>query len=298
VHRDAGELRCHHCGHRARLPRSCPECGNVDLVPLGHGTQRLEAALAARFPAARIARVDRDSTRREGAFAAIREQVHAGEIDVMVGTQMLAKGHDFRRLTVVAVLDVDAALYSSDFRAPERLFALLMQVSGRAGRSAQGGRVILQTRFPAHPIFAALGRHDYEGFADTLLAERRGAGLPPFVFLALLRAEGKTLQPALDFLGEAAGIGRTLVADRAAHVPAGTSGAVGAPAAPAEAVAVRVYDPVPMPLVRLAGRERAQLLVESASRKALHAFVDAWLARLGEVRTPVRWQLEIDPLEI
>jgi len=268
-------LVCHHCGAEGPVPRACPDCGNVDLSPVGRGTQRLEEGLAELFPGARIVRVDRDVARRRDAAREAIDAAHAGEVDILVGTQMLAKGHDFRRLSVVAVLDVDAALYSSDFRAPERLFALLMQVSGRAGRSAQGARVILQTRFPAHPVFAALARHDYEGFADTLLAERRDAGLPPFVYLALLRADAKTLQPALDFLAEAADAGR-MVAD----------------------AAVRVYDPVPMPLVRLAGRERAQLLVESASRPALHAFVDDWLGRLGALKTAARWQLEIDPLEI
>ncbi len=286
-------LVCHHCGAEGPVPRVCPDCGNVDLSAVGRGTQRLEEGLAELFPRARIVRVDRDVARRRDAARDAIDAAHAGDVDILVGTQMLAKGHDFRRLSVVAVLDVDAALYSSDFRAPERLFALLMQVSGRAGRSAHGARVIVQTRFPTHPVFAALGRHDYEGFADAQLAERRGARLPPFVFLALLRAEAKTLEVALDFLAAAARIGRETV--EAANASAGGPGE---PEDLGQAGGVTVYDPVPMPMVRMAGRERAQLLVESSSRKALHAFLDAWLVRLGDEKTPARWQLEVDPLEI
>ena len=176
VHRETSDLRCHHCGHVERLPRACPECGNVDLLPLGHGTQRLERALAGRFPGARIARIDRDSTRRKGAFAAIRDRVHEGDVDILVGTQMLAKGHDFPRLTLVGILGADNALYSGDFRATERLAALLFQVSGRAGRADLPGEVIVQTDFPTHPLARALAAHDYESFAESLLAERARGG--------------------------------------------------------------------------------------------------------------------------
>ncbi len=179
VHRDADALLCHHCGHTEALPRACPECGNVDLHPLGRGTQRLERALALRFPAARIARIDRDSTRRVGTFAAMREQVEAGEIDILVGTQMLAKGHDFPRLTLVGVLGADNALYSADFRATERLAALLFQVAGRAGRAVLPGEVMVETDFPSHPLYRALAAHDYRAYAHVLQAERRAACLPP-----------------------------------------------------------------------------------------------------------------------
>ncbi|MEK9776630.1 MAG: primosomal protein N', partial [Quisquiliibacterium sp.] len=189
-------LVCHHCGADTPVSRHCPECGNVDLNPVGRGTQRLEDGLAELFPQARIARVDRDVARRRNAARAAIDATHAGEVDILVGTQMLAKGHDFRRLSVVAVLDVDGALYSSDFRAPERLFALMMQVAGRAGRSASGARVLIQSRFPGHPLFAALARQDFQGFADQLLMERQQALLPPFMFLALLRADARTLQAA------------------------------------------------------------------------------------------------------
>ena len=268
-------LVCHHCSAETAVPRACPDCGNVDLTPLGRGTQRLEEGLQQLFPGARIARLDRDVARRRNAARDIIDAAHAGDVDILVGTQMLAKGHDFRRLTLVAAIDPDGGLYSSDFRAPERLFAVLMQVAGRAGRSGAASRVIVQSRFPGHPLFAALARHDYAGFADAQLAERRESRLPPFVFQALLRAEARTLDAALDFLAQAKALAR-----------------------PDEAQGTTLFDPVPMPLMRLAGRERAQLLLEADSRAALHAFLDRWLAELDAVRTPVRWQLEVDPLEI
>jgi primosomal protein N' (replication factor Y) len=294
-------LVCHHCGADGPVPRHCPECGNLDLSPVGRGTQRLEEGLAELFAQARIARVDRDVARRRHAARAAIDAAHAGEVDILVGTQMLAKGHDFRRLSVVAVLDVDSALYSSDFRAPERLFALMMQVAGRAGRSAAGARVLIQTRFPAHPLFNALARQDYDGFADELLAERQQAGLPPFVFLALLRAEAPVLQAATDFLDQAAQIGRELLGrtdDPTVPTPGVRPQARAASAGAATGPQVRVYDPVPMPMMRLAGKERAQLLIECESRAALHAFLRDWLARLSEIRSPVRWLLEVDPQEI
>jgi primosomal protein N' (replication factor Y) len=213
VHRDAGVLRCHHCGETQRLPASCPKCGNVDLLPLGHGTQRLESALRARFPTARIARIDRDSTRRKGAFSAVREQVRANELDVLVGTQMLAKGHDFPRLTLVGVLGADNALYSADFRATERLAALLFQVAGRAGRATLPGEVIVQTDFPGHPLHRALAAHDYDSVAASLLAERRVTGLP-FGYLALLAADARERRDVDAFLDAARDAANAVVRDR------------------------------------------------------------------------------------
>ena len=237
---------------------ACPDCGNVDLLPLGHGTQRLEAALVARFPAARIARIDRDSTRREGAFAAIREQVHAGEVDIMVGTQMLAKGHDFPRLTLVGVLGADNALVSADFRATERLGALLFQVAGRAGRAGLPGEVIVQTRFPEHPLFQALARHDFDGYAAALLDERRAAGLPPFSRLALLAAEAPDRATVDRFLAAAQQRGIAIRHELGLDV--------------------EVFPPVPAALARRAGQERGQVLVRSDERAALQRFLAA-LAR-------------------
>jgi primosomal protein N' (replication factor Y) len=277
VHRAAAELRCHHCGHVERLPRSCPECGNVDLLPLGHGTQRLEQALAQRFPAARIARIDRDSTRQKGSFAAIREGVHGGSLDILVGTQMLAKGHDFPRLTLVGVLGADNALYSADFRATERLAALMFQVAGRAGRADLPGEVIVQTNFPRHALFEALVRHDFDGLAAALLAERRVAGLPPYAHLALLSAEAP---------------------DRAvvdAFLAAAQQGGTGIQRA--SGLAVEVCSPVPAALSRRAGQERGQILVRSDERAALQTFLPQWRAAIEALPgRRVRWALDVDPV--
>ena len=277
VHRDAGALLCHHCGHTEALPRACPECGNVDLHPLGRGTQRLERALALRFPAARIARIDRDSTRRVGTFAAMREQVEAGEIDILVGTQMLAKGHDFPRLTLVGVLGADNALYSADFRATERLAALLFQVAGRAGRAALPGEVMVETDFPSHPLYRALAAHDYRAYAHVLQAERRAACLPPFAHLALLAAEA-TQRDAVDaFLG-------------GAH-------AAGVDLAGAARSAIEVFPPMPAMLARRAGMERGHILVQSADRAALQRFLPHWRSALAALPgRRARWALDVDPL--
>ena len=276
VHRNDRELRCHHCAHVERLPRACPECGNVDLMPRGHGTQRLEDALAARFPEARIVRIDRDSTQRKGAFAAMRESVHAGDVDILVGTQMLAKGHDFPRLTLVGVLGADNALYSADFRATERLAALLFQVAGRAGRALLPGEVIVQTDFPAHPLYRALAEHDYERLAATLLAERRVTGLPPFGHLALLAAEARDRRDVDAFLAAARDAADAIV--RASNAT------------------VDIYPPVPAGLARRAGLERGQVLAQSAARGPLQRFLPAWreaIERLPGRR--VRWTLDVDP---
>jgi len=274
LHLKAGELRCHHCGHRERVPKKCPGCASPDLAPVGHGTQRIEETLQAALPEARIARVDRDTTARKGALAEVLEQVRGREVDILVGTQMLAKGHDYPNLTLVGALDSDCALYSVDFRASERLFALLTQVAGRAGRAEEPGEVIIQTDFPGHPLYAAVARHDYPAFAEAALAERRLAGFPPFTHLALLRAESKAAGEATRFLREAAreaeGIGKD----------------------------IEVFDPVPAPLERKAGYERAQLLVRAATRAAMQPFLARWKAALdakGERR--VRWSLDVDPQE-
>jgi primosomal protein N' (replication factor Y) len=266
-------LRCHHCGAEAPIPAACPTCGNVDLKPLGRGTQRIEETLQARFPGARIVRIDRDSARRRGELARTLEGVRRGEGDILVGTQLLAKGHDFPNLTLVGVLNADTALVSTDYRAAERLFAVLAQVAGRAGRRERPGEVLIQTRYPGHPLFAALARHDFAGFAEAQLEERRSAGFPPFVFEAALRAEAAKLDTALRFLREASAL---------AEVPDG----------------VQVYDPIPNVLTRRAGLERAQLLVQSRSRPALQAYLGALSSRLFE-QPPrdVRWHLDVDPIE-
>jgi len=277
VHREAGMLRCHHCGHAQAIPVACPDCGNQDLLPLGFGTQRLEGALSELYPSARVLRIDRDSTRRKGAFVAMQRAIAAGEVDILVGTQMLAKGHDFPRLTLVGVLGADNALYSADFRATERLFALLEQVAGRAGRGELSGEVIVQTDFPEHPLYAALTTHDYDRFAEALLAERKLLDLPPFTHLALLSAEAPQREAVSAFLEQAAAKGRALVA--------------------ANALGCEVYSPVAAGLARRAGLERGQVLVQSAERSALHEFLPRWRAQLEGMRQRrVRWEVDVDPL--
>jgi primosomal protein N' (replication factor Y) len=277
-------LVCHHCGAEQRVPRQCPDCGNVDLAGLGRGTQRLEEGLQGLFPGARIGRLDRDVARRRGAAEKLLDAAHAGEVDVLVGTQILAKGHDFRRLTLVVVVDADAGLFAADFRAPERLFATLMQVAGRAGRHHASSRVLIQSRYPDHPVYEALAAHDYERFAAQQLAEREAARLPPFVHQALLTAQAKTAPAAEGFLAQARE--RLLARDTEPPIPQ------------AVMEALTVCDPVPMPQAQIRGEARAQMLVESASRAALHAALGPWLAALRAERTRVRWQLVVDPHEI
>jgi primosomal protein N' (replication factor Y) len=277
VHRETADLRCHHCGHVERLARACPDCGNIDLVPLGHGTQRLERALTSRFPQARIVRIDRDSTKRKGAFAGVLDRVHAGDVDILVGTQMLAKGHDFPRLTLVGVLGADNALYSGDFRATERLAALLFQVSGRAGRADLPGEVIVQTDFPSHPLALSLAAHDYGSFAETLLAERRAATLPPFAHLALLTAEAPQRDAVDAFLAAASDAGRV--------------------AARADSARVEVFAPVPPALPRRAGLERGQVLAHATERSAMQRFLPQWRAAIESLPgRRVRFALDVDPL--
>jgi len=274
LHLKDQRLRCHHCGYQIRVPQACPSCGNADLHPVGSGTQRIESVLQERFPDARILRVDRDSTRNKRAWQTMREQIHANEVDILVGTQMLAKGHDFPALTLVGVLNPDSALYSSDFRAPEKLFAQLVQVAGRAGRADKPGEVIIQTEFPDHPLFRALQTHDFEGWAASQLAERQMAGFPPFMFQAMLRAEGKIETEVYAYLNHA----------RAAAVELDHP--------------VEVLGVVPAALPRRANHLRAQLLIQATSRKALQQFLRAWQSRLDALPAQkLRCSLDIDPLE-
>jgi primosomal protein N' (replication factor Y) len=272
-HKPDRTLRCHHCGWSSVVPRRCPTCGNAALHAVGRGTQRIEESLHQLLPSARILRVDRDSTRRRDAAAEAFDAVHRGEVDVLVGTQMISKGHDFRNVALVAVLNADSQLASHDFRASERLFATLTQVIGRAGRSGGPSRAMVQTRFPGHPLFAALCRQDYSAFADGLLAERARAGMPPASHQALMTAEARRMNAALAWLHDAV---------ETARPPEG----------------VRLYDPVPMALARRAGVERAQLLVESRHRGPLQSFLRDWLSGLRALRSSVRWQIEVDPAEI
>ncbi len=277
VHLLERRLRCHHCGFDSAIPLACPDCGNQDLKPLGRGTQKLEEGLIARFPEARVLRLDRDAARSRKHWLELLARIHAGDADILVGTQMMAKGHDFPRLTLVGVIGADAALYASDFRAPERLFQQMMQVGGRAGRAELAGEVLIQTEFPDHPLFQCLKRQDTDAFAKMALAEREEANFPPFTYQAMLSADAPVLDDALDFLARA-------VDCIHAELPGG----------------IFLYDPVPMRMTRLARRERAQLLAESASRAALQSFLGEWMRRLYRLSAArdVRWRLDVDPLDV
>ena len=298
-HKGDRTLRCHHCGYTQRVPRSCPDCGNPDILPLGKGTEQLQEELERLLrnvqrpdgAPARVARIDADTTRAKGALEQQLALVHSGDTDVLVGTQMIAKGHDFRRITLVAAVQPDNALYSSDYRAPERLFCLLMQAAGRAGRdaryvAAQASRpeMWVQTHEPDNPVYAALRSHDYPAFAALQLRERRDAGMPPFAYQAMVRADARTQEAAQGFLvaaAEAARAGRLPYLDE-----------------------VFLYPPIPMAIQRVANVERAQMLVEAASRGALLRFLHAWQACLHwlrgqpEHRALVRWLVDVDPLSI
>jgi len=290
-------LRCHHCGFTERVPRACPDCGNLDIAPVGRGTEQIEEQLAGLLAdvkrpdgaPARVARMDADSTRHKGSLEAQLATMHSGEVDVLVGTQMIAKGHDFRRITLVAGIHADAGLFASDYRAPERLFALLMQAGGRAGRDAafmsdQGAasEMWVQTWYPQHPLFDALRRHDYPAFAATQLTERESAGMPPFGHQALLRADARTQQAAQAWLNAAA------------------QAATGLP----HVESVTLYPAVPLTIQRVANVERAQMLVESASRGALQRFLTAWqpsllaCRSLPEAKGLIRFAVDVDPLTI
>jgi primosomal protein N' (replication factor Y) len=278
-HKRDRTLRCHHCGFSERVPRACPNCGNHDIAPLGRGTERLEEQLAEALPGARVLRIDADSTRRKGELEAQLQAVHDGEVDILVGTQMITKGHDFRRIRFVAAVNPDGALFSSDFRAPERLFALLMQAGGRAGRDAAGdtpAEMWVQTWHRDHALYQALLRHDYERFAKDQLAERRSASLPPFSHLALLRAEARTAEAAQAFLTAAAAL--------------------------AQAEGVLVYPPVPHAVARVADLERMQMLVEAGQRGRLQAMLRDWVPALialkREHKSVQRWAVDVDPLAI
>ena len=275
VHLNQKRLRCHHCGHDEKMPQQCPSCGNTDLYPTGLGTQRIEETLKEFFPEARILRIDRDSTRTKEALNDLFLKMKNREIDILIGTQMLSKGHDFPHLSLVGVLDTDQALYSPDFRASERLFSQLMQVSGRAGRAHIKGEVFIQTAFPNHSLFEALKTHDFEYFANELLKERELAELSPFSFLVLLKAEAHQLTHVMKFLNEA----MQKAQDLSRHVT--------------------VYNPVRPIMERLKGMERAQLVLQASSRVALQKLLAEWVSFLRENKLgkKVKWVLDIDPLE-
>ena len=275
LHQRARQLRCHHCDHREPIPYKCPDCGNQDLTAVGHGTQRVEETLRAFLPKAAVVRVDRDSTAHKNDWADLYRRIADNEIDILVGTQMLAKGHDFARLNLVIVLNADGSLYSADFRAPERLFAELMQVSGRAGRADKPGKVLIQTQLPEHPVFAAVKAQDYAVFAENELNERQMFAMPPFGFQTAVRADAPRVADAMEFLNAAK---ETLV--------------------PLLPKSVSQFGAAPMLMVRLAERERAQIFLESTSRQDLHRAVSLWVQVLQQNRDgKIRWSVDVDVQE-
>ena len=275
LHQRARQLRCHHCDHREPIPFKCPDCGNQDLTAVGHGTQRVEETLRAFLPKAVVVRVDRDSTAHKNDWADLYRRIADNEIDILVGTQMLAKGHDFARLNLVIVLNADGSLYSADFRAPERLFAELMQVSGRAGRADKPGKVLIQTQLPEHPVFAAVKAQDYAVFAENELNERQMFAMPPFGFQTAVRTDAPRVADAMEFLNAAK---ETL--------------------APLLPESVSQFGAAPMLMVRLAERERAQIFLESTSRQDLHRAVSLWVQVLQQNRDgKIRWSVDVDPQE-
>ncbi|MBU3581294.1 primosomal protein N' [Polynucleobacter sp. AP-Capit-er-40B-B4] len=281
-------LSCHHCGLVKGIPNHCPECGNADLKTLGQGTQKIEDSIEEMWPSARVLRVDTDSSRKSKGAEELFQEIHQGNVDIVVGTQMIAKGHDYQNIGLVAVLDADSRLFSQDFRAAERLFAQLVQVAGRAGRSGKdseaGGAIYIETQFPEAAVFQYLLRHDVDGFLSYTANERKEAGLPPFAYQALVHAEAKSLDKAIQFLSALKGYLKSR-----GHIAKG----------------LRVYDPVPKAMMRVAGSERAQLLVESDDRKNLQEILetmDRYLREISQGRISkegrIRWLIERDPISI
>ena len=281
-HKQDGRLVCHHCGQQSRWPEKCPECGGEEMVTIGQGTENIHLAIQKLLPAASIERIDRDTTRRKGELEERLQRAQSGEARVLVGTQMLSKGHDFPNLTLVGILDADQLLFSSDFRASERLFQLITQVAGRAGRADKKGVVLVQTRFPDSPWLQVIAQHDYIAFAEMALAEREAAEYPPYTYLALLRAEAIDRHEALQFLNRMFSQAKELIA---ANPPLQS---------------VSLSEPVSSVMEKRAGRYRAQLLVQAATRKPLHTFLNQWRTTIEDHRTSrrVRWSLDVDPIDL
>ncbi|MCG8324268.1 MAG: primosomal protein N', partial [Thiotrichales bacterium] len=276
LHKQKKILWCHHCDRQIRLIPECPECGQTGLIEVGHGTERIEEALGNSFSHAKIIRIDRDTTRRKDSMKNMYEQVVAGEADILIGTQMLAKGHHFPAVTLAAIVDIDSSLYSSDFRATERMGQLITQVSGRAGRGEHPGLVLVQTHFPEHPLLHTLLHDGYMAFSRALLKDREAAGLPPFTYMAMLRAESNSATDAETFL-----------CDVRSEMEK-------------EARAVQIHGPVPAPMERRAGRFRMQLLLQSTRRNVLQAQLKAWISRIEGLKSSrrVRWSIDVDPLDM
>ena len=277
LHRSAGKLRCHHCGTEQAVPAQCPACGNLDLRSIGAGTQRIEAGLAELFPHAEVLRIDRDSTRRKGSLEDLLTRIQDGKRQILVGTQMLAKGHDFPKVTLVGIVDADQGLYSADFRGAERMAQLIVQVAGRAGRAEHPGEVLIQTHHPDHPLLHQLMEQGYAAFAAQLAEERQAAQLPPFSRLVMLRAEATTAAAPQAFLEQAHEQAESLSGNE-----------------------VVLFGPMPAPMERRAGRYRAQLLAQADSSGPLQRLLAAWIPKLEGIKgqRQVRWSIDVDPQEM
>ncbi len=276
-HMAKGILWCHHCGSQRPVDKICPDCGQDRIKPLGQGTERLEEVLTQRFPGSGVVRIDRDSTRNKGSLQRLLDEIHQGRHRILLGTQMLAKGHHFPDVTLVGILDVDQGLFGADFRAAERMAQLITQVSGRAGRAEKPGRVVVQTRHPDHPLITTLVRDGYGAFAQEALGERRSALLPPYSYQVLVRAEATVDVISKEFLQQAAEL-----------------------CASAAQGGIEVWGPVPAPMERRAGHFRAHLLLQSNSRMELHGFLMGWLPRIRRLKLArrVRWSVDVDPQEM
>lgn len=278
IHKNPPHLRCHHCGDKRTITSSCPECGSRDLLPVGQGTEKLEDTVRELFPETTVQRIDRDSTRRKDAMSQIIQQIHQGKPMILLGTQMIAKGHHFPNVTLVAIVDADGGLFSCDFRAPEHMAQLIIQVAGRAGREGKAGEVVLQTRQPEHPMLIRLLQEGYRSFADGELLQRSAAQLPPYSYLALIRAEAANEDVCFDFLNHV----RELLAAKMGDNP------------------LKLLGPVPAPMTRRAGKFHAQLLLQAPQRSLLNQLLTPFLAELESTKEArrVRWSVDIDPVDL
>ncbi len=277
LHQQIHRLRCHHCDKEQPVPEVCPACRGTDLRSFGYGTERIEQALQQQFPGHTVLRIDRDTTRRKGAMQGMLDKVHSGEGQILLGTQMLAKGHHFPNVTLVGILDADYGLYSVDLRAGERMAQLIMQVAGRAGRAERAGEVLVQTHHPEHPLLQTLITQGYAACAELLLKDRAEASWPPYTYLAMLRSDSTDRDAPMAFLTQAADLARPLAGPHC-----------------------QILGPIPSAMERRAGRYRAQLLIQAGQRQALQPFLAAWLVQLEAMKTTrkVRWSIDVDPMEL
>ena len=275
-HKSANKLVCHHCDKQQPYVATCPECQS-ELILVGHGTERIEEVLQKLFPGKTVARIDRDTTRKKNAMTELVEQIRDGGIDILIGTQMLAKGHHFPNVTLTAIVDADRGLFSTDFRASERLAQLFMQVSGRSGRGDKPGTVMVQTHHPEHNVFQQLINDGYASFAMTLLKERKQALLPPYSYMVLLNAEAHNIDDCKRFLDASASTLASIAKNK-----------------------LSIFGPLPALFEKRSGRYRWQLIVQSEDRKALHKHIDNWLLQLEQMKLSkkVRWSLDIDPMDM